>query len=89
LHLEDKAMYTSLKAHIENGKIILDEPISFPEKTKVIVTILEEVDVAIPDKERLAVTLRKIAKTKHSYLETDPMVWQKEIRKDRKLPGRD
>ncbi len=86
-------MYTSVNVHIENGQIVLDEPLVLTDNVKGILTIMEETFSGNPKLEpngkKLAEILNKIAETRHSYSDTDPLLWQKEIRTDRKIEGRD
>lgn len=45
-------MLTSVKGYFEDGKIVLNEEVSFPEKTEVIVIFLDEDK---PDKSNLRI----------------------------------
>ncbi|AKG24290.1 hypothetical protein [Calothrix sp. 336/3] len=57
---------------------------------QVLVTILE--DEPIPEAtgrgKRMAAVLEKLAQTQ-AFTEIDPVAWQRDVRQDRELPGRD
>jgi hypothetical protein len=80
-------MYNSVAVHIENGQVILDEPLVLKDNTKVVLTILEDKikHNHEPNGKKLSIILEEILKTDHAYRNIDPIAWQREIRTDRKL----
>ena len=53
------------------------------------VTILDEPDQTAERRKRMAAALEKLAASDAFSEISDPVEWQREIRKDRPLPGRD
>jgi hypothetical protein len=56
---------------------------------QVLVTVLDEEPFAITQGRgrKMAAVLEKLAQAR-AFSEVDPLVWQREIRRDRELPGR-
>lgn len=53
------------------------------------VTILDDPDLSADRRKRMAEALEKLAASDAFSEISDPVEWQREIRKDRPLPGRD
>jgi hypothetical protein len=64
-------------------------PVDLKSEQPVEVTILDEPDQTIDRRKRMAEALEKLAATDAFSEISDPVEWQREIRRDRPLPGRD
>ena len=64
-------------------------PVDVNPEQPVEVTILDEPDQTATRRKRMAEALEKLAATDAFSEISDPVEWQREIRKDRPLPGRD
>jgi hypothetical protein len=55
------------------------------------ITILEEVDLSLPSKtqgQQMSEALEQLAIANKDSKIGDPLLWEREVRKDRELPGR-
>ncbi len=68
--------------------ITIAPPDPFRERT-VEVTIVHDSSESLSDGKRMAEALEKLAASNAFSEISDPSEWQREIRKDRPLPGRD
>ena len=66
---------------LEPGDLKPDQPVE--------VTILDEPDQSADRRKRMAEALEKLAASDAFSEISDPVEWQREIRKDRPLPGRE
>jgi len=66
-----------------------ERPVDVNPEQPVEVTILNEPDQTSTRRKRMAEALEKLAATDAFSEISDPIEWQREIRKDRPLPGRD
>lgn len=64
-------------------------PVDLDPEQPVEVTILDEPDPTGSRRKRMAEALEKLAASDAFSEIPDPVEWQREIRKDRPLPGRD
>lgn len=64
-------------------------PVDLNAEQPVEVTILDEPDEMASRRKRMAEALEKLAASDAFSEISDPVEWQREIRKDRPLPGRD
>lgn len=64
-------------------------PVDLNPEQPVEVTILDEPDQTADRRKRMAEALEKLAASDAFSQISDPVEWQREIRKDRPLPGRD
>lgn len=64
-------------------------PVDLNPEQPVEVTILDEPDQTADRRKRMAEALEKLAASDAFSEISDPVEWQREIRKDRPLPGRD
>ena len=64
-------------------------PVDLNAEQPVEVTILDEPDQTANRRKRMAEALEKLAASDAFSEISDPSEWQREIRKDRPLPGRD
>lgn len=64
-------------------------PVDLNPEQPVEVTILDEPDQTLNRRKRMAEALEKLAASDAFSEISDPVEWQREIRKDRPLPGRD
>jgi hypothetical protein len=64
-------------------------PVDVNPEQAVEVTILDEPNQTATRRKRMAEALEKLAATDAFSEISDPVEWQREIRKDRPLPGRD
>ena len=64
-------------------------PVDLNPEQPVEVTILEERDQTANRRKRMAEALEKLAASDAFSEISDPVEWQREIRKDRPLPGRE
>lgn len=64
-------------------------PVNLNPEQPVEVTILDEPDQTADRGKRMAEALEKLAASDAFSEISDPVEWQREIRKDRPLPGRD
>lgn len=59
------------------------------ESVKVKITLLQNEDIKEPSGEAMAAAMRAIAAMPDRTIIEDPSAWQREIRQDRPLPGRE
>ena len=64
-------------------------PVDLNPEQAVEVTILDQPDQTANRRKRMAEALEKLAASNAFSELSDPSEWQREIRKDRPLPGRD
>jgi hypothetical protein len=64
-------------------------PVDLNPEQPVEVTILDEPDQTANRRKRMAEALEKLAASDAFSEISDPSEWQREIRRDRRLPGRD
>ena len=64
-------------------------PVDLKPDQPVEVTILDEPDQSADRRKRMAEALEKLAASDAFSEISDPVEWQREIRKDRPLPGRE
>ncbi len=64
-------------------------PVDLNPEQPVEVTILDEPDQTANRRKRMAEALKKLAASDAFSEISDPVEWQREIRRDRPLPGRD
>lgn len=64
-------------------------PVDLNPEQPVEVTILDEPDQTTERRKRMAEALEKLAASDAFSEISDPVEWQREIRRDRPLPGRD
>jgi hypothetical protein len=88
-------MIATYKAHLHGNQLDWQDahpPVS-EATVSVLVTVLPNEDGAssphVPSGRRLADILRRLAQENAVPSVPDPAVWQKEIRQDRALPGRE
>lgn len=90
-------MQTEYKAKLNNGQVewTADAPPASLNGVQVLVTVLPLIHSNDTDRRKrgaaMAAALRKLAQIKDGGLASiqDPVAWQREIRKDRPLPGRE
>ncbi len=73
----DGTLHLPLPEHLRHGKV------------KVVATLDSELDVATTKQKTPLEALKELRKRGTFKEITDPVAWQREIRKDRPLPGRD
>jgi hypothetical protein len=73
----------------EHGQIRLLEPLELRASQRVLVTVLEEETEREGRGQRMADALTKLAESGTFSGVEDPVAWQREVRDDRPLPGRD
>lgn len=82
-------MYTSINVHIENGVVILDEPIALNTNAKGILTIIEEPihnsNSDLPILNNIKTVLGKLRETNPFKDIENPSEWQRTTRKDRDM----
>lgn len=78
-------MVRVLEGMYENGKVTLSSGIEGVKKAKLLVIVLEELKREITDEMYSKAIERLKKKNPFSHIK-DPVLWQREIRKDRELP---
>lgn len=72
-------MYTTLEAHLDNGRITVDEPQLLPHHAMVLLTVLRKE----ADEDERAVTIRDLVnKTSGIIPPVDAAQWQRDIRSE-------
>ena len=88
-------MLKTYKARLKGGRLEWsgEAPLETSQQTDVLVTVLEPSGMTESERRErgagMAAALREIASRGGIRSIPDPVAWQREIRKDRKLPGRD
>lgn len=79
-------MLKVLEGIYEDGKITLSSEIEGIKKAKLLVIVLEELKREITNEDYTKAIERLKKRDPFSFVK-DPILWQREIRKDRELPG--
>jgi len=74
-----------LEGIYEDGKVTLCSEIEGVKKAKLLVIVLEEIKKGITDEDYTKAIGRLKERNPFSFIK-DPVLWQKEIRRDRELP---
>ena len=90
-------MLPSYEAVYDHGRLSWTKDAPDPERVRVIVTLIKEqsandlpeADREVPNGTRLVAILTEMAEKGIGKVFGDPMEWQREVRRDRPLPGRE
>lgn len=77
-------MVKILEGVYEDGKVTLSSEIEGVKKAKLLVIVLEELKSELTDADYAKTIARLKEKNPFAYIK-DPVLWQKEIRRDREL----
>ncbi|MGR3311140.1 MAG: hypothetical protein ACUZ77_10245 [Candidatus Brocadiales bacterium] len=78
-------MLKVLEGTYEDGKVTLSSEIEGIKKAKLLVIVLEELKREVTDEDYTKAIERLKKKNPFSYIK-DPVLWQRETRRDRELP---